>query len=60
MYGEGQNPKSIISQLDRAIDEKREYFNMSIKDTLKTWSLMESLVSVMGLISVLIVNYFIH
>ena len=38
----------------------KEYFNMSIKDTLKTWSLMESLVSVMGLISVLVVNYFIH
>ncbi len=38
----------------------KEYFNMSIKDTLKTWSLMESLVSVMGLIAVLVVNYFIH
>jgi Gnt-I system high-affinity gluconate transporter len=38
----------------------KEYFNMSIKDTLKTWSLMETLVSVMGLISVLVVNYFIH
>ena len=38
----------------------KEYFNMSIKDTLKTWSLMETLVSVMGLISVLVLNYFIH
>lgn len=38
----------------------KEYFNMSIKDTLKTWSLMETLVSVMGLISVLVVNHFIH
>lgn len=38
----------------------KEYFNMSIKDTLKTWSLMETLVSVMGLVSVLALNYFIH
>jgi Gnt-I system high-affinity gluconate transporter len=38
----------------------KEYFNMSIKDTLKTWSLMETLVSVMGLVSVLVLNYFIH
>ena len=38
----------------------KEYFNMSIKDTLKTWSLMETIVSVMGLISVLVLNYFIH
>ena len=38
----------------------KEYFNMSIKDTLKTWSLMETLVSIMGLISVLALNYFIH
>ena len=34
----------------------KEYF----KDTLKTWSLMETLVSIMGLISVLALNYFIH
>jgi Gnt-I system high-affinity gluconate transporter len=38
----------------------KEYFNMSIKDTLKTWSLMETIVSVMGLVAVLVLNYFIH
>ncbi len=38
----------------------KEYFNMSIKDTFKTWSVMETIVSVTGLISVLVLNYFIH
>ena len=37
----------------------KEYFNMSFKDTLNTWSLMETIVSVMGLICVLVLNYFI-
>ncbi len=36
----------------------KEYFNLSVKETLKTWSLMESIVSVTGLIIVLII-YFI-
>jgi Gnt-I system high-affinity gluconate transporter len=34
----------------------KEYFNLSIKDTLKTWTIMESIVSVVGLIGVLILN----
>jgi Gnt-I system high-affinity gluconate transporter len=34
----------------------KEYFNLSIKDTIKSWSVMESLVSVIGLIGVLIIN----
>jgi Gnt-I system high-affinity gluconate transporter len=34
----------------------KEYFNLSIKDTLRSWSVMESIVSVVGLISVLILN----
>jgi Gnt-I system high-affinity gluconate transporter len=37
----------------------KEYFNMSVKDTLKTWSVMEMIVSVTGLIGVLIINQFI-
>ncbi|MGF7039988.1 gluconate:H+ symporter [Mucilaginibacter lappiensis] len=37
----------------------KEYFNLSIKDTIKSWSVMESLVSVIGLIGVLIINQFI-
>ena len=37
----------------------KEYFNMSVKDTLKTWSVMEMIVSVVGIIGVLILNQFI-
>jgi len=37
----------------------KEYFNLSIKDTIKSWSVMESLVSVIGLIGVLIINQFV-
>ena len=29
MYGKGQNPKSIISQLDKALNNKERVFNMS-------------------------------
>ena len=32
----------------------KEYFNLSIKDTLRTWSLMETIISVTGLIAVLL------
>lgn len=38
----------------------KEYFNMSVKDTLKTWTVMESIVSVVGIIGVLILNQIIH
>lgn len=34
----------------------KEYFNLSIKDTIKSWSLMETIVSVVGLGGVLILN----
>lgn len=34
----------------------KEYFNLSMKDTFKSWSVMETIVSVMGLIGVLIVD----
>ncbi len=34
----------------------KEYFNLSIKDTLKTWTVMETLVSVVGLIGVLLLS----
>ncbi|MBC7000595.1 gluconate:H+ symporter [Cytophaga sp. FL35] len=37
----------------------KEYFNLSIKDTLKTWTVMETTVGIMGLIGVLILNTFI-
>lgn len=34
----------------------KEYFNLSLKETFKTWTVMESLISVLGLIGVLILN----
>lgn len=37
----------------------KEYFNLTIKETLKTWSVMETLVSIFGLLGVLLLNIFI-
>ncbi|WP_343688441.1 gluconate:H+ symporter [Chitinophaga sp.] len=38
----------------------KEYFNLSVKDTFKTWSVMETIVSVVGLIGCLILSVFVH
>lgn len=35
----------------------REYFQLSMVDTLKTWSIMETLVSVSGLAGVMALNW---
>jgi Gnt-I system high-affinity gluconate transporter len=37
----------------------KEYFNLSIKDTIRSWSVMETIVSVVGLAGVLLLNYFL-
>lgn len=37
MYGEGQNDKSLLSQLDQAIDERKPVFNMSIGNQLRDY-----------------------
>ena len=37
----------------------KEYFNLSLKQTFGTWSVMESLVSVLGLLGVLLINQFL-
>jgi Gnt-I system high-affinity gluconate transporter len=34
----------------------KEYFNLTIKETIQTWSIMETIVSVIGLIGVLILD----
>ncbi len=36
----------------------KEYFNLSVKETLKTWSVMESIVSVVGLLMVTLIYFF--
>jgi len=38
----------------------KEYFNLSIKDTIRSWSLMETIVSVVGLAGVLLLNLLLH
>jgi Gnt-I system high-affinity gluconate transporter len=37
----------------------KEYFNLTVKETIKTWSIMETIVSVVGLIGVFIINSFL-
>ncbi|MFM1961283.1 MAG: hypothetical protein RLZZ172_128 [Bacteroidota bacterium] len=37
----------------------KEYFNLSMKDTFRSWSVMETIVSVMGLLGVLLLEKFI-
>lgn len=43
MHGEGQSPKSLLSQLDTAIDEKRQSFDMSIGTQLRDYLPVESI-----------------
>jgi Gnt-I system high-affinity gluconate transporter len=35
----------------------KEYFNLSIRNTIRSWSIMESIVSVVGIIGVMILNF---
>ena len=37
----------------------KEYFNLSIKDTLRTWTVMETCIGISGLAGVLILNVII-
>jgi Gnt-I system high-affinity gluconate transporter len=37
----------------------KEYFNLSLKDTLKSWTLMEGIVGVVGIVGVLILEQFV-
>lgn len=50
MYGEGQSPNSILSQLDRAIDNNEKAFNMSggeqLRDYLPVEKVAEYIVSI--------------
>ncbi|WP_131535939.1 GntT/GntP/DsdX family permease [Pedobacter nototheniae] len=36
----------------------KEYFNLSLKQTFATWTIMESIVSILGLLGVLLLNQF--
>lgn len=37
----------------------KEYFNLNLKQTFKTWTMMESIVSILGLLGVLLINLFL-
>ena len=37
----------------------KEYFNLSIKDTIRSWSIMETIVSIVGLGGVLLLNFLV-
>lgn len=37
----------------------KEYYNLSLKDTFRSWSVMETIVSVVGLIGVLVLDWFV-
>jgi Gnt-I system high-affinity gluconate transporter len=37
----------------------KEYFNLSIKDTLKSWCVMETSIGIMGLIGLMVLNLFV-
>lgn len=38
----------------------KEYFNLSLKDTFRSWTVMETIIAVIGLAGVLILNTLIH
>ncbi len=38
----------------------REYFQLSIKDIIRSYSLMDTIISVVGLGGVMVLNYFLH
>jgi Gnt-I system high-affinity gluconate transporter len=37
----------------------REYFNLTVRETLATWTVMETIISIIGLLGVMLLNYFI-
>src|SRR5262249_39558169 len=45
LYGPGQNPASILAQLDRAIDESASVFNMSGGEQLRDYLAVEDAAS---------------
>jgi dTDP-6-deoxy-L-talose 4-dehydrogenase (NAD+) len=48
MYGEGQYASALLNQLDRAIDERREAFDMSPGDQLRDYLPIEAVAEIFG------------
>ncbi|MFN1208923.1 gluconate permease, partial [Enterococcus lactis] len=38
----------------------KEYFDLNVKQTLKIWTVLETVISVTGLLMVLLLSLFIH
>jgi H+/gluconate symporter-like permease len=38
----------------------KEFFRLSLKQTFLSWTVMETIISVIGLIGVLVLSYFVH
>ncbi|MCK1534624.1 MULTISPECIES: NAD(P)-dependent oxidoreductase [unclassified Bradyrhizobium] len=45
MFGDGQNPNSLLAHLDQAIDDGDDVFNMSMGDQLRDYSSIEDVAS---------------
>jgi gluconate transporter len=71
LVGEGVSPELMVLSVgagslmfshvnDTGFWMFKEYFNLSLKQTFGTWTIMESIVSILGLIGVLIINQFIQ
>jgi Gnt-I system high-affinity gluconate transporter len=67
VHGSGVNPELMVLAIgsgslmtahvnDGGFWLVKEYFNLSIKDTFRTWTVMETCIGVTGLIGVLILN----
>ncbi len=54
-----RQPDVLAPERRRFLDLQVEYFDLSIKDTLATWSVMETIVSIAGLIGVLVLDWFV-
>jgi hypothetical protein len=50
------NPKPTLNP---KVSLFKEYFNLSVKETLSTWTVMETSIGISGLIGVLFLNQFI-
>lgn len=51
MYGKGQNPKSLLSQLDKALEEGAPVFNMSGGDQLRDYLPVEKVAAYLARIA---------
>ncbi len=52
MYGPGQNPKSLLSQLDKALNEQEKVFNMSMGDQQRDYLPVETMADYLVRISI--------